>query len=379
MGGDCRGKGGTADSIDAANQGSETGTMIEIAGDHLEGGGQIVRTAVGLSALTGKPCRIFNIRYGRKKPGLAAQHMKGIEAAARLCHGQVEGLSLGSQDVVFQPSGITGGRFEIDIGTAGSIPLILQTLILPSTRAERDVEFEITGGTHVRWAPSIDYFQEIFCAILLRLGVEVRSEVDRVGFYPKGGGTVRVNIRPGRGLEPLNMTKRGDLRAVFAESIASRDLEKAKVAERQILGVEKVFEIDDATVEYVDTYSTGSSIHLTARFPNCRLGASSLGERGKPAERVGNEAARLLSDQIRSGACLDRWMADQILPYLALAGSESEVTVAEVTNHCLTNIWVIEKFLPVKFEVTAGRGSPARILVRPEGHLPDQNLPGTAP
>jgi RNA 3'-terminal phosphate cyclase (ATP)/RNA 3'-terminal phosphate cyclase (GTP) len=353
--------------------------MIEIAGDHLEGGGQIVRTAVGLSALTGKPCRIFNIRQGRKKPGLATQHMKGIEAAAGLCHGQVEGLSLGSQDVVFQPAGITGGRLEIDIGTAGSIPLILQTLILPSLRAERDVEFEITGGTHVRWAPSFDYFQEVFCATLLRMGAEVRTEVDRVGFYPKGGGTVRVKIRPARGLEPLILTERGDLRAVFAESIASRDLEKAKVAERQILGVEKVFDIDDATVEYVDTYSIGSSIHLTARFPNCRLGASSLGERGKPAERVGNEAARLLSDQIRSGACLDRWMADQILPYLALAEGESEVTVAEVTNHCLTNICVIEKFLPVKFEVTAGRGSPARILVKPEGHLPDQNLPGTAP
>lgn len=353
--------------------------MIEIAGDHLEGGGQIVRTAIGLSAVTGKPCRIHNIRRGRKKPGLAAQHMKGIEAAARLCHGQVEGLRIGSQEVVFQPDQIAGGQLEIDIGTAGSIALILQTLVLPSVRAEEEVELEITGGTHVRWAPSLDYFQEIFCALLLRMGAEVRTEIARVGFYPKGGGNVRVKILPAHRLKPLNLTERGDLRTILAESVASRDLEKAKVAERQVEGVEKIIDLDDATARYVDTYSIGSSIHLTAQFSNCRLGASALGERGKPAERVGREAARLLSDQIRSGACLDRWMADQILPYLALADGNSEVTVSKVTNHCLTNIWVIEKFLPVRFEVLEGIEGSARILVKKGGHFPNQNLPGTTP
>jgi RNA 3'-phosphate cyclase len=338
--------------------------MIEIQGDYLEGGGQIVRTAIGLSAVTGEPCRIFNIRRGRKKPGLAAQHMKGIVAATRLCHGEVEGLWVGSQEVVFQPGEIKGGRIQIDIGTAGSISLLLQTMILPSIHADRDVRLEITGGTHVQWAPTIDYFHIIFCDFLLQMGVEIRVELLKPGFYPKGGGQTWVKIRPARRLKPLVLTEREGLRGTFAESLASRDLEKPKVAERQVEGAERILDIDHQTVEYGESYSTGSSIHLTARYQNCRLGACMMGKKGKPAERVGEDVARFLEAQMESGACFDRWMADQILPYLALADGDSEITVSEITDHCLTNIWVIEKFLPVKFKVVEEDGGGGRISVR---------------
>jgi len=158
------------------------------------------------------------------------------------------------------------------VRTAGSIALLLQTLVLPSVHAEGDVELEITGGTHVRWAPTIDYFREIFCDFLLKMGIEVQTEVSRIGFYPKGGGRVRVKIRSARDIRPLRTADRGDLRTLSAVSIASRNLERPKVAERQVEGVEKFLDIDDPNVGYADSFSTGSSIHLTAHYANCRLG-----------------------------------------------------------------------------------------------------------
>jgi RNA 3'-phosphate cyclase len=332
--------------------------MIEIDGSYLEGGGQIIRTSIALSAITGKPCKITNIRSGRKNPGLQAQHLKGIEAAAKLCDAETKGLSLGSQEVEFHPKKIKGGKFSVDVGTAGSITLVLQTVFPICLFAENDSHLEITGGTDVSWSPSIQYFKHIFLNSMETMGMK-REDADlkiiNYGFYPKGGGKVAIKIKPFRNFKNLELTTRGKFEKIDIRSVASEELKGKKVAERQISGAENVLNnIDKKDAIYDRTLSIGSSIHAHAHFENCKIGASMLGEIGKSAESVGRDCALLLEDQMDSDGCFDEWMADQILPYIALAG-ESKISVTEVTDHCRTNIWVIEKFLPVKFEIEGNR------------------------
>ncbi len=324
--------------------------ILSIDGGHLEAGGQILRTAVGLSCVTGKPIRVLHIRKGRPVPGLKAQHMKGIEAAAKLCNAQVKGLKIGSQEIEFHPKEISSQKLQIDVGTAGSVTLVMQALMIPAAAAGKDLIFEITGGTHVPWSPTTGYFRHVFCEFIGKMGVDVESETLAYGFYPKGGGKIIVMVKPSA-LIPISLTSRG--KHVFTEgwSSASKDLVKNRVAERQMEAAEKVLGEIKKSMKYVPSPSTGSAITLASFFGNCFLGASSIGERGKPAEKVGQEAAALLKKQIDSGACLDEWMADQILPYLALAKGKSEVSVSGVTQHAKTNMSVIEKFLPVKFSV----------------------------
>jgi RNA 3'-terminal phosphate cyclase (ATP)/RNA 3'-terminal phosphate cyclase (GTP) len=326
--------------------------LISIDGSYLEGGGQILRTSVALSAITGKPIKVTNIRAKRCNPGLQAQHLKGIEAAAKLCEAELKNAKIGSQEVEFIPKQIKGGYFSIDVGTAGSIPLVLQTLVLPSIHAEEEVVLEITGGTDVLWSPTTTYFQNVFCYFLERMGLEIHVETVRHGFYPRGGGRVKVVIKPRKEVKSINLIERGKLKGIDVLSIASEDLRERRVSERQVEGAAKILRGDfkNSVVKYVPTLSIGSSILTAACYENCRLGASSIGEKEKSAEKVGEESAKNLKKQMDSNACLDEHMADQILPYMALT-TGSKVSVAEVTNHCKTNIWVIEKFLPVKFEI----------------------------
>jgi RNA 3'-phosphate cyclase len=322
-----------------------------IDGSYLEGGGQIIRTSIALSAITGKSCKIFNIRSGRKNPGLQAQHLKGIEAAAKLCEAELKDAKIGSQSIEFIPKKIKGGYFSIDIGTAGSIGLVLQTLVPICIHADEEVELEIIGGTDVKWSPNIEYFQEVFCRNVKKMGIEIESEILKYGFYPKGGGKVKVKIKPCQKLKSLNLIERGNVKRYDIRSIVSKSLEKSKVAERQIEGAKKIIpKFDCEYFEYVDTFSPGSTTHIHAHCDNSVLGSTVLGERGEPAEKVGEECTKNLMKQINSNACLDEHMADQILPFIALAGN-SKVSVAEITNHCKTNMWIIEKFLPVKFEI----------------------------
>jgi len=327
--------------------------ILEIDGSYSEAGGQIARTAVALAAVTGKSCHIFNIRKGRKEPGLKAQHLKGIEACAKLCNAELIGAKIGSTEIKFVPKEMFGGKLKIDVGTAGSIILVLQTLVVPSLYAKKKVELEIIGGTDVKWSPPVSYFQHIFCDFLKRMGVEIKIETQKYGFYPNGGGRVTVSIKPCKKLKPLILKEKGAFQKIDVCSIASEELKKARVCERQIEGFKKILIPNNSFVVYVQTLSPGSSVHAHAHFENCKLGADSLGERGKPAEKVGEECASLLKKQIDSGACLDEWMADQILPFAALAckNGESLFNVAEVTKHSLTNAWIIEKFLPVKFKI----------------------------
>src|SRR3989338_460172 len=213
--------------------------MIEIDGSFLEGGGQVIRTAVALSAITGKSCRIEKIRHNRPNSGLQAQHMSAVKSVANICSAETE-ASIGATSLTFKPGEIKGGRFEIDIGTAGAISLVLQSIILTSIHAEHPTRIEIKGGTHVRWSPTMDYMRSIFCYWMKKIVIYVNFTVDRYGFYPRGGGMVTAKINPGNP-KSLDLTERGELVGHEAVSIASTDLQKAEVAERQLKRIEKAF------------------------------------------------------------------------------------------------------------------------------------------
>jgi len=347
--------------------------MIEIDGSIGEAGGQILRTAISLSAITKKPCRLFNIRKGRPKPGLAPQHLLGIQALAQLCNGRLEGGFLGSEEIKFFPGENYRDRISINIQTAGSITLVLQALIPPLLFAPQPVKINFNGGaTDTFFSPSIDHFRYCFLKILEKMGAKVEISIIKRGYYPEGGAKVSVITYPSR-LKPIILTERGEFKKILAISGAAEVLRKKKVAERQLAGVREVLgklnlPIEER-MEYYHTDCLGSQICLIAEFENTKIGTDNLGKLGKRAEDVGKEAAlELLKEQkakacphtkVGVGACLDKHLADQILVFMALAKGKSSVTVSEITNHCKTNIWVIEKFLDGKFEV-----NPVRKLIQ---------------
>lgn len=328
--------------------------MIEVQGDYLEGGGQIIRTSSGLSALTGKGFKIFNIRSGRENPGLKEQHLQAIRAIKKLCNAEVKGLELGSTELEFIPGKITKKKLNIDIRTAGSTALVLQALLIPAVK--HSLRIDINGGaTFNLWAPSIPYMQNILINILSKFGYNVNIEIKKHGFYPRGNARVFARTKEAKELLAVSLEEQGKLIGISGTSYASEDLRKSQVAERQknaaiklLSELEYPIYID---VNYVNSICPGSGIFLKADFENCVLGYDVVGEKGKYSEKVGEEAAKGLIKEIESGATVDKFMTDQILPYMALSGKDCRVKVREVTKHAQTNIWLIEKFLPVKFKV----------------------------
>jgi RNA 3'-phosphate cyclase len=328
--------------------------MIEIDGAYLEGGGQILRTACALSAVTGRACRIYDIRRGRPKPGLRAQHLAGLEALSGLCSGSLEGARLGSTEISFHPGRGRVPELSVNIPTAGSITLVLQALLIPAMLGPRAVRVDFSGGaTDTYFSPTLDYFSTVLLGVLGRAGVRADIDVSKRGCYPGGGARVRVRIhpaRPGR----IDLTEKVGDGVIKIISRASGPLARREVAERQARGAADALGPLGMHVEteihYHDTISTGSGILLAAMYSNTVLGADRLGKRGKRAEEVGREAAEALLKEVESGAPLDRHMADQVLPFMAFGG-ESSVMVSEVTGHARTNMWVIEKFFDGKFTV----------------------------
>lgn len=329
--------------------------MIEIDGSFGEGGGQILRTATALAAIKKIPCRIFNIRKGRPNPGLQTQHLLGLRALAELCNGKLEGDYLNSTEIKFYPGEIKTKDLTVKIETAGSITLCLQTLLPVALFAKNPIKISFKGGgTDVPFSPTIDYFRYVFLKILEKMGAKAEVDVKNRGFYPSGGGEVEVKVYPSK-LKPLNLTERGNFQEILAISVASESLRERKVAERQLSEPRRVFKAlklkTEEKIEYVNTESPGSCLVLVAKYENTILGSDELGKLGVPAEKIGKECIEKLLEEERSGTCLDRFLTDQILIYMALAGGKSQVRISKLTLHAQTNIKIIEQFLNGKFEI----------------------------
>jgi RNA 3'-terminal phosphate cyclase (ATP) len=327
--------------------------MIEIDGSFGEGGGQIVRTAVALSAVTGKSVRITKIRQGRSKPGLAAQHARAIMALAGICDARTSGVEPGSSEISFSPGEIRGGRHRVEIGTAGSVTLLMQCLLPALLRADGPSSLRIHGGTDVSWAPTVDYFKNVFLPALSSFGAKVSLEVLQRGYYPRGQGEVLLEVEPakltasqlaGRSCEAQSMVQGVSHSSNLPEHVAARQADSA-VQELQQAGFSA-----QISREVLRLPSLGSGITL---WSDCK-GSSCLGERGLPAEKVGRRAAEELIIELKSKATVDVHLADQLIPYLALAGGS--YTVREISLHARTNIWTAGHFLDAKIKIKEEKG-----------------------
>ena len=339
--------------------------FVRIDGSYGEGGGQILRTSLALSAILKKPLVVHRIRAGRRPPGLRPQHVKGVEALAEITGARTEGVQIGSETVEFIPGEAAPGRHRFDVGSAGAVTLVLQGLLPPLCLARERSHLTLVGGTHVPWSPPYHYLSEVLLPCLKLMGASVRTEIERWGWYPRGGGVVRVEVDTCNELAPIWFCERGRLKRVFGLSATSnlpdhvarrqRDYALRRLEEELIISAE--IEI----VSGSPANGPGSFFILVVESERAIAGFSSLGEKGKPAEKVAAEAVDSLKDYLDSEGALDPHLADQIVPFMALARGRSSFTTSRVTDHLLTNLWVVGHFLDIRIERSGKKGEIGKI------------------
>lgn len=345
--------------------------MIVIDGSYGEGGGQVLRTSLTLAILTGQNVQIERIRAGRSKPGLAAQHLTAVRAAAAICDATVVGDEMGSGEVRFQPGGpARAGNYTFDVtqarqaGSAGSVSLILQTVLLPLALAPAPSRLTLRGGTHVPWSPPFPYLSEVY---LPTLGFQAALELKRWGFYPAGGGEIVAQVQGGApGVRPLSLTERGPLRRVWGMAAVSNL--PAHIPQRMANRARNVLAKQglkaDLQARRVRANGPGAGIFLFLEHGDgVRAGFTAYGRKGLPAERVAGAACRDLFKYFQSdhAAPVDKHLADQLIVPLSVADGESHFTTSQITGHLRTNMWVVEQFHQARFEVMG-----QTITVRPQ-------------
>ena len=342
--------------------------MLEVDGSHGEGGGQLLRMAVALSVLTEQPIRVARIRAGRKNPGLAAQHATAVGALAKMCDAKVDGLRIGSSTITVQPGKIRPGAYSFDVGTAGSVTLVLQALIPVAAAAPGPVRLRVVGGTDVPWSPPADFFARVFLPLLRRVGGRVEVEVMRRGYYPRGGGIVETVVQPTREWSPLEFTELGKVERVrgiahvanLPEEIPKR---MKHAATRRLHGLADV-KIEERIYRGEDAVGQGGALVLWADTDATVLGSDSLARRGASSEQVGEEAAVSLLAEIESGSTFDVHLTDQLLVYLARATGPSTFCARQISGHLDAMMWLLPQFLPCRFGV-ANEGPRMRVSVEP--------------
>ncbi|MEW6440944.1 MAG: RNA 3'-terminal phosphate cyclase [bacterium] len=331
---------------------------IRIDASYGEGGGQIVRTACALSALTGLAVQLSQIRAHRRQPGLRPQHCAAVRGLAQLCGATATPLKPGLAELTFTPGTLQGKELSLDTGTAGSVGLVLQGLLLASLGLSAPTRYLVRGGTDVPFGPSSDYIQSVKRRMLSKMGYRFELRLIRRGYYPKGGGIVEATVKPPERslLTPLHLPPPSAAAACCGISFASNELAPRRVAERQRRwAAKKLTEYFHVPAKISDDYgashSPGSGLLVWLEAGDSILGASSLGRAGKASEQVAEEATEHLLKTYHSQASVDPWLGDQILPYLALSSGPSKISVPYLTRHMQTNMWLIRKFLNVRFEV----------------------------
>lgn len=350
--------------------------MIEIDGSQGEGGGQILRTALALSALTGQAFRLYNVRAGRQKPGLAPQHLAAIRAVADVCSAEVRGGALRSQDVTFAPRAAPqAGEYAVDVtqaaggGSAGAATLILQALLLPLALAPGRSRVVLRGGTHVTASPSYHYLAHVYLPTLERMGIAAEALLRDFGFYPAGGGEIVARIPGGQTLQPLALIERGQPRRAWGVAVAANlpahIPQRIASRARNVLARAGV----EASVTALRERSAGpgAGLFLVAEYERSVAGFASLGKLGKSSEQVAEEAALDLLRHYGSGQPVDMHLADQLLLPMALAAGRSELRTCRLTTHAFTHAAVIRRFLPVQILFEGEEDRPGRIAVEGAG------------
>ncbi|MBS3168001.1 RNA 3'-phosphate cyclase [Candidatus Woesearchaeota archaeon] len=321
------------------------------------GGGQILRSSLSLSVLTQKPFKIINIRKKRSNSGLQRQHLTAVNSIAEICKAKVKGNELDSTELEFIPSKVNSGNYKFDIGTAGSTTLVLETILPPLIFAINEPSnISIIGGTANPLAPPALDIREVFLWHLKNLGIDINLEIEKEGFYPKGGGIIKAKIVSCKELKEIKLQEPNHgqhYEETNVIAVCSKELKEKEVAKRMIKGFKLNFPIKENIKNeeiYTNTLSPGCYLHASYCYNGCKLGMSVLGEKTKKSEDIGKECALKLKEEMKSGENVDSFTADQLLIYMAIKGS-GEIRVSKITDHTITNIQTIEKFLDVKFKI----------------------------
>jgi len=323
--------------------------MIELDGALGEGGGQILRSALTLAMITGRPFRIRNIRANRARPGLMRQHLVAVQAAQQICGGEATGAALGSQDLTFVPGPVTGGDYEFAIGTAGSCTLVLQTVLPALLKADQPSTMRLAGGTHNPMAPPVQFLQRAWCPRLAEMGARIDIQLERFGFYPAGGGTVEARVAPCALLRPRTWMMRGERRAAYAEAFVAGI--PGRVGQRELECVGKAMNWGEDQLLLRDLpadQGPGNALILTLDYEHATEVFTAFGAKSVTSEEVAHQVVQRARQFLESRAAFAEYLADQMMLPLALAGGGG-FTLDEVSTHARTNAQVIEAFLPVRF------------------------------
>jgi RNA 3'-terminal phosphate cyclase (ATP) len=346
-------------------------SVIEIDGSAGEGGGQILRTSLALSLITGRGFHLRNVRARRSKPGLQAQHLTSVRAAAAIGDAALRGASLGSTDLVFEPGTIRPGTYRFDVGTAGSVGLVLHTIYLPlSYRAQNPSAVTLTGGTHVRTSPSFHFLDATWRRYAALYGLRISLRLVRPGFYPRGGGIVEASIQPAERLTALRLSGSGDAKVTGFSAVAGLPAEIARRQARRAAYRLEQFGLKADIQQQVWEGGPGTVLALEVSGGPVPALFVAIGERGKPAERVADDAADEAIAHLRSGVeRVDAHSADQLVLPLALADGPSEFAVSRVTRHLLTNIDVIRHFVDRPITICGEEDQPGSVSIDGPGGI----------
>jgi RNA 3'-terminal phosphate cyclase (ATP) len=336
--------------------------MIELDGSEGEGGGQILRSALALALVRGEPLAIHRIRARRKRPGLLRQHLTAVQAAAAVGHAKVTGDRIGSDELYFAPRGVEHGEHRFAVGTAGSATLVLQTVLWPLLVAPGESTVVVEGGTHNPLAPPFDFLDRVLAPLLRRMGAQLELELLRAGFYPAGGGAVRLRVRGGERLQPLVLDERGEIRSRRARAIVANL--PAKIGKRELdvvrarLGLAK----HEVAVVELESPGPGNVLLVEAEHEGGTEIVSECGAKGVPAETVAERACDAFARWDAAGVPVDEHLADQLLIPLALAGKGGFTTMAP-TEHTRTNAGLVERLLGVPIAIEGIADDRARVRV----------------
>lgn len=344
---------------------SQSVTMLVIDGSFGEGGGQILRSSLALSMVTGQPVRVKKIRTGRKKPGLMRQHLTAATAAAQVCNAEVDGAEIGSTELTFKPDSVNGGKYHFNIGTAGSTTLVLQTVLLPLLLSDRASRITLEGGTHNPLAPPFDFLEKAYLPLVNRMGPTVHAKLERPGFFPAGGGRITVETEPVAQLRGFDLPDRGKLLSRRARAMVA-NLPR-HIAERELRVVQRKLNLEEKLLEVQETRGSlgpGNIVTIEVSHEHVTEVFTGFGEVRRPAEAVANHAVQQCRRYLKAAAPVGEYLTDQLMLPMAVAGKGSFLSTG-LSRHSETHLELIQRFLDVSISTEKRAGGEVLISFGP--------------